>query len=172
MAAYEWFARWLKGEEDKRPEPEIQLATLEDLQCTPSGQVVDLPDAETVFSLNRKRAQQIRRPQLSPDEMRNRVRELTGFTGVSGPVPLHPYGPLARDGYHIEKLVYESEPGIQVPALLFVPAMKKQQRFFLCRCRDPGAVEELRAIPADQCLFSRLHVVTPAPSPHRAAPRR
>ena len=73
MAAYEWFARWLKSEEDKRPEPEIQLATFEDLQCTPSGQVVDLPDAETVFSLNRKRAQQIRRPQLSPDEMRNRV---------------------------------------------------------------------------------------------------
>ena len=56
MAGYEWFARWLKGEEDKRPEPEIQLATFEDLQCTPSGQVVDLPDAETVFSLNRKRA--------------------------------------------------------------------------------------------------------------------
>jgi cephalosporin-C deacetylase-like acetyl esterase len=36
-------------------------------------------------------------------------------------VPVHPYGTFARDGYHIEKLVYESEPGIQVPALLFVP---------------------------------------------------
>src|SRR5262249_26886592 len=31
------------------------------------------------------------------------------------------YGTIARDGYHIEKLVYDSEPGIQVPALLFVP---------------------------------------------------
>jgi len=38
MAGYEWFARWLKGEEDKRPEPEIQLATFQDLQCTPNGQ--------------------------------------------------------------------------------------------------------------------------------------
>jgi cephalosporin-C deacetylase-like acetyl esterase len=121
VAGYEWFARWLKSEEDKRPEPEIQLATFEDLQCTPSGQVVDLPDAETVFSLNQERARAIRRPPLSPDDLRNRVRELTGFTGVSGPVPLHPYGTLVRDGYHVEKLVYESEPGIQVPALLFVP---------------------------------------------------
>ncbi|HUJ23218.1 MAG TPA: acetylxylan esterase, partial [Bryobacteraceae bacterium] len=55
MAAYAWFARWLKGEEDQGPEPEIPLATEQDLRCTPTGQVVDLPDAETVFSLNRKR---------------------------------------------------------------------------------------------------------------------
>jgi len=41
--------------------------------------------------------------------------------GVSGPVACHPYGTVARDAYHVEKLTYESEPGIQVPALLFVP---------------------------------------------------
>ncbi len=121
MAAYAWFARWLKGEEDQRPEPDIAIATERDLQCTPTGQVVDLPEAETVFSLNRRRVAQIRRPQLSPDALRARVRELTGYQAADGPVAPRPYGVIARDGYHIEKLVYESEPGIHVPALLFTP---------------------------------------------------
>src|SRR5690348_2375545 len=121
MAGYAWFARWLKGEEDQGPEPEVQIATEQDLQCTPAGQVVDLPDAETVFSLNRKRVAQIHRPQLTPDALRARVRELTGYESAQGPVPLQSYGTMARDGYHIEKLVYDSEPGIHIPALLFTP---------------------------------------------------
>jgi cephalosporin-C deacetylase-like acetyl esterase len=121
MAGYAWFARWLKGEEDQGPEPEIQIATEQDLQCTPAGQVVDLPDAETVFSLNRERVAQIHRPQLTPDALRARVRELTGYESAQGPVSLQSYGTMARDGYHIEKLVYDSEPGIQIPALLFTP---------------------------------------------------
>jgi cephalosporin-C deacetylase-like acetyl esterase len=135
MAGYAWLARWLKGEKDERPEPDIQIATAQDLQCTSSGQVVDLPDAETVFSLNRMRAAQIRRPTLSPDGLRARVRELTGYTAVEGPVTQRSYGAILRDGYRIEKLTYESEPGIQVPALMFLPqtggALKKPAMLYL-----------------------------------------
>src|SRR5579872_6842843 len=121
LAAYAWFAHWLKNEDDQGPEPEIRLATEQELQCTESGQVSKISDAETVFSLNQKRAAQIHRPALSPDALQARVRELSGYEAPSGPVPLRHYGTLARDGYHIEKVVYESEPGIQVPALLFTP---------------------------------------------------
>ena len=121
MAGYAWFAHWLKNEEDQQPEPEIKIATEQDLQCTEAGQVVKLPEAQTVFSINRARAAQIHRPQLSPDVLRARVRELTGYDAAAGPVPSRPYGTLARDGYHVEKLVYESEPGIQIPALIFTP---------------------------------------------------
>src|SRR4029077_4637064 len=121
MAGYAWLARWLKGEEDERPEPDIKIATAQELQCTPSGQVVDLPDAETVFSLNRKRAAQIPRPPVASDGLRARVRELTGYTAVEAPVAQHSYGAISRDGYSIEKLIYESEHGIHVPALLVLP---------------------------------------------------
>ena len=146
MAGYEWFARWLKGEDDRRPEPEIQIASEQDLQCTPTGQVVDFPDAETVFSLNRKRAADIRRPQITPDALRARVRELTGYEAARGPVSLRPYGTMARDGYHIEKLVYDSEPGIQIPALLFTPdtggASKKPALVYLNGRGKAAAVTE------------------------------
>ena len=83
--------------------------------------MINLPDAETVFTLNHRRAGEIRRPQLSPEEFRAKVREMAGFEPARGPVPVTPYGVLTRDGYRIEKMVYESEPGIRVPALLFVP---------------------------------------------------
>ena len=34
---------------------------------------------------------------------------------------MKPFGVIHNDGYHIEKLTYESEPGIIIPSLLFVP---------------------------------------------------
>jgi cephalosporin-C deacetylase-like acetyl esterase len=38
------------------------------------------------------------------------------------------YGHIARSGYRIEKLTYESEPGILIPALLFVPEELQTRR--------------------------------------------
>ena len=37
------------------------------------------------------------------------------------PLKTRPYGHIARSGYRIEKLTYESEPGILIPAILFLP---------------------------------------------------
>ena len=54
MAAYRWFGRWLKGVDDQAPEPEVVIATEEELRCTDSGQVAAL-GGETVISLNQKR---------------------------------------------------------------------------------------------------------------------
>lgn len=148
MSGYAWFRHWLKNEEDQGPEPEIRLATERDLQCSETGQVVKLPDAETVFSLNQKRAAQIHRPQLSTDALRGRVRELTGYESAEGPVSLRSYGTIAREGYHIEKLVYESEPGIQVPALLFTPDATSDSRtpalvYFNGRGKAAGVSEDV-----------------------------
>ncbi|MGH7943687.1 MAG: alpha/beta hydrolase [Opitutaceae bacterium] len=42
-------------------------------------------------------------------------------TGAQGPVQFRSYGVIHRAGYSIEKLVYDSEPGIVVPALFFLP---------------------------------------------------
>ncbi|HKW97437.1 MAG TPA: acetylxylan esterase [Bryobacteraceae bacterium] len=148
MAAYPWFARWLKSAEDHEPEPKIEIATEKDLQCTPTGQVVNLPEAETVFTLNRKRAAAIHRPSLSQDALLARVRELTGFAPSHEPLAIRPYGVIERDGYKIEKLVYESEPGIRIPALVFVPnagaASKKPALVYLnSRGKAAGVSEDV-----------------------------
>ena len=120
MAAYQWFARWLKGTEDSEPEPEIQHASVAELNCTETGQVATSLGGETVYSLNRKRADEVVRKRQRVDLAE--VRRLIAFEPSSGKPRAWPYGTIEKRGFRIEKWVYESEPGILIPAVLFVPA--------------------------------------------------
>ncbi|MCW5979807.1 MAG: acetylxylan esterase [Bryobacteraceae bacterium] len=120
MAAYQWFARWLKGAEDNEPEPEIPLSSVEELNCTDSGQLATSLGGETVYTLNRRRAAEAiqKRPAFDLAE----VRRLSAFEPRPGQVTAWPYGAIDRDGFRIEKWVYESEPGILLPALVYAPS--------------------------------------------------
>ena len=123
-ASYRWFTRWLQGTENAEPEAPLTLASAEELQCTAAGQVkTEFPGATDVFSLNRSLAAQLRAERKpSPDAVRRHARELTAYEAASGPVPVARFGQLERPGYRVEKLVYESETGISIPALVFAPS--------------------------------------------------
>jgi cephalosporin-C deacetylase-like acetyl esterase len=130
-AAYNWLSRWLKGQEDHSPEEVVQVEPGEVLRCTGSGQVSTSLGGESVYSLNLKRVEQnrARRAPIATreaaaanrDEIERQVRKLTAFDAPAGPLTVKPFGTVRAQGYRLEKLVYESEPGITVPALLFVP---------------------------------------------------
>ncbi len=131
LVAYDWFAKWLKGSTDRAPEREVQPETSETLQCTETGQVATSLGGETVFTMNAARAEQLRKgrstlanaSQLA--DFQNRIRraamDRSGFQSVSGELKVTPYGVITRTGYHIRKLAYESDPGIVIPALLYIP---------------------------------------------------
>ena len=135
MAAYRWFGRWLKGAEDNAPEVDLPLATEEEMRCTASGQVETSLGGETVRSLNQKRVEVLGRklPTFTVagdlSSFRERTRQHISRMLNQGPLPLRDrpplktrsYGQIARSGYRIEKLTCESEPGILIPALLFLP---------------------------------------------------
>jgi cephalosporin-C deacetylase-like acetyl esterase len=122
-AAYRWFTRWLQGAADDSPESPVKLASEQELWCTATGQVkTAFPDSADVYTMNRAKAEQLRaarRP--SADQVRMRAAELTRFEAPKGPVRLSAYGTLTRPRLRVEKFVYESEPGIFIPALLFIP---------------------------------------------------
>jgi len=122
-AAYRWFTRWLQGAENTEPEAPLSLATAEELQCTRTGQVQsEFQGAVDVFTLNRRLAGQLRANRKpAAESVRRRARELTHFEVATGPVRITPFGQVERSEYRVEKLVYESEPGITIPALLFIP---------------------------------------------------
>jgi len=120
LAAYKWFARWLKGAEDEAPEPEIEIATREELNCTATGQVVTSLGGEMVYTMNRRRAERAiaaRRP-FSTSELARTI----GLEAPRGEAVARPYGAIDRDGYRIEKWVLLSEPELPLPALLYLPA--------------------------------------------------
>lgn len=126
LAAYRWFERWLKGTAREVPEPEAPIAREEELWATKTGQVVTSLGGETVFTLNRKRARALQRP--GPPVAAETVRRVVGFIKPDGPLLTKPFGVLERSGYRIEKLVYETEPGIEVPALLAVPEAPPERK--------------------------------------------
>ncbi|MCP5112221.1 MAG: prolyl oligopeptidase family serine peptidase, partial [bacterium] len=57
LATYAWFARWLRGVEENAGETDVEIAAVEELACTETGQVATSLGGETVISLNRKRAE-------------------------------------------------------------------------------------------------------------------
>lgn len=115
-AAYRWFTRWLKGQEDTTAEHEIRLASEAELNCTPTGQVLTALGGESVHSLQQARLKQIRGTGSLED-----VRRLTQFTVRKAPLRVDAYGEIELDNLRVEKLAYVTEPGIQVPALLYLP---------------------------------------------------
>jgi cephalosporin-C deacetylase-like acetyl esterase len=122
LAAYEWFGRLLKGIDDKEPEPQIEMATPDELRCTPTGQVSTSLGGETVFTLNQKRLERLKANRRTPPgELLRRVQESIHYEPPSTSLEVKPYGTISRSGYHIEKLTYKSESGILIPSLLFVP---------------------------------------------------
>ena len=119
LAAYRWLEKWLKGVEREIVEGEVPIAREDELWATKTGQVVTSLGGETLFTLNRKRADALRRP--GPPVSRQTVLSMLALDRTRGPVPVRPLGTVQRDGYRIEKLVYESEPGIEIPAALAIP---------------------------------------------------
>jgi cephalosporin-C deacetylase-like acetyl esterase len=119
QAAYRWFGRWLKSEDDDGAEQDVPSASSEELWATPTGQVSTAFHGEDVFSLNLKRYESVKsvRPPLSLAK----VKDLAAFAPASGGLNIKTYGTLERGGYRIEKLTYESEPGILIPALIYLP---------------------------------------------------
>lgn len=117
-AAYRWFTRWLKGAEDRSPESELALASETELNCTPTGQVATSLRGTTVHELNLARWKQQRKPGTLED-----ARRLAAFTLRTAAPPVQSYGVIPLPGgARMEKLVYQTEPGIPVPAVLYQPA--------------------------------------------------
>jgi cephalosporin-C deacetylase-like acetyl esterase len=121
--AYRWFTRWLQGSENKQPESPVTLASVQELQCTATGQVkTAFPGSADVHSINRELAARLASARkLSPDQVRSRALELTHYEPRQAPLGVRSYGRTVRAGLTVEKLTYESEPGIDIPSLLFVP---------------------------------------------------
>ncbi len=129
-ASVRWMLRWLAGRDEVVFEPEdLDVPTAADLQCTPQGEVMLLPDARSVYDLNRDQAAKLaeRRAQWQRETPREKmVEQVARLAGIRPlqdlPEPrVESRGDLERAGYRVQKLVFQVEEGVVLPALLFVP---------------------------------------------------
>jgi cephalosporin-C deacetylase-like acetyl esterase len=115
LASYAWFDRWLKNKSAPAREEAIPPATPEELACTATGQVATALNGETVFTLNRTRARALNTPaSVAPDAVRRQI----SWREDNTPPTVRAYGSERAGDLLVEKLVYESEPGILVPAVI------------------------------------------------------
>jgi len=135
VAAVRWMRRWLLHKDDAITETDSPVLKESEIQCTPAGQVMLLPEARNVYDLNadleRQLAEVRKRFWQQTDKARalDEVRRITGIRKLSDlPQPrCEKVGTIVRAKYRIDKLILQPEPGIWLPALAFVPQTRSGQ---------------------------------------------
>src|SRR5262249_16259202 len=154
LAAYRWMNRWLQGADLPIEEPQIEIESEADLRCAASGQVTVSLNGETIFSLNRAEAARVKPRRKAPstvDELRDYQREirthaqkLIAFEKPSGDLKAQKVGQVNRPGFRVEKLTFESAPGIVIPALMFIPEGAPGKRTPILFLHESGKANEAR----------------------------
>lgn len=126
-ATYRWFQKWLNNRpDDEGVETNFDVEPASRLNATSTGQVATSLGGETVQSLNAALGERLakERPTLAGDALKRAIASRIGIPVDHKPqVPkITTFGEIGRDGYRIVKVTLETEPGVQIPALVFEPS--------------------------------------------------
>jgi cephalosporin-C deacetylase-like acetyl esterase len=137
LATTDWFCRWFYDRRGPDREPEFQPEPLELLYCTPDGSIRYSQTGQTIFSLMLQKQEELppkrqppaNRAQLTSlqNEITGQIRRLLGYRKLDHPLGVRNLVTTPRKGYSIEKLEFLSEPGIFIPAWVFVPESKEDR---------------------------------------------
>ncbi len=129
VAMVRWMRRWLLGIDDAIVEPDFEVFTDEQLQCTPRGQVLLEEGVRSVFDFNAdletQLAEQRRRfwKETSREKATEAVRRIAGLRPFAQlPAPgIEIVDTRARRNSRMLKLILTAPDGIPLPCLLFEP---------------------------------------------------
>jgi dienelactone hydrolase len=159
VAAVRWMRRWLLEVDDAITEPEFPVASDEQLQCTPQGQVMLLDGARSTYDLNielEERLANRRRvlwQQAGTQEALVKVRQVAGIRHLAD-LPKCECTTVAsteyQDQHQLHKLILRPEAGIALPALAFIPAKRSGEAYLYLHAsgkqadaRPGGPIEKL-----------------------------
>lgn len=123
-ATYRWFSKWLLNREDDGIEPDFAIASPEVLHSTATGQVLtSYPGAETIQTLNATLARTMypQRTAAHATDLAGIVRKRLGITERRLPTTFDALKNSTHAGYRMETFNLTPEPGIVLPATVFVP---------------------------------------------------
>ncbi len=130
QAAVRWMRRWLLNNDQPVWDTNPPVLKDAEIQCTPDGQVMLLAGARSAYDLNADLADRLTRERKRLWSASDKspalaaVRHTTGIRRLAElPTPkVEHVGTLARDGYRIEKYIFQTDSDVWLPALLLVPA--------------------------------------------------
>ncbi len=134
LAATDWFCRWFCDRKGPTVEPDYQTVPFEDLYCTPDGSIRYSHKGQTIFSLILKKqaslppvravSKTLAERESNRNEIRDQIRSLLHYRISDQPLDVRHIVTTPREGYRIEKIQFLSEPGIYIPAWVYVPSGK------------------------------------------------
>lgn len=145
-AVTRFMRRWLLDKDDAPVENDFPIAKEADLLCTRTGQVLEEFKGKSVFQLNAEKANELYRQRtqhpFKTENLLKEVRRLTAVPEKIKPAQRKNVGEIKREGYVIHKLIFETEPGIAVPALLFEPEKPEAKQPLLVYLHGRGKAED------------------------------
>ena len=126
----DWFCRWFYHRPGPTVEPDFTPEAPATLYCTPDGSLRYSQQGDSIFSRILKQGAALpplrktpaSRPELDSfrQEITGEIRQLLRFHPSDAALGVRLLETTPRRGYHIEKLEFLSEPGIYIPAWVFV----------------------------------------------------
>ena len=134
LATTDWFCRWFYGRKGPLTEPEFETEPPEALYCTADGSIRYSQTGQTIFSLILNKQADLPPVRSVPktstergayqEEIRASISSLLRYQKSEQPLNVRHTGTTPREGYRIEKIQFLSEPGIYIPAWVYVPDNK------------------------------------------------
>jgi cephalosporin-C deacetylase-like acetyl esterase len=131
LAATDWLCRCFYGKPGPDREPDFELEKPETLYCTRNGSIRYSQQGDTIYSViakklanlppERERINSAAELSVFRNHIGSQIRDLLGIEHKTSAVVVRPLVSTSRKGYSVEKLEFLSEPGIYVPAWVFVP---------------------------------------------------
>jgi cephalosporin-C deacetylase-like acetyl esterase len=131
LATADWFCRWFYDRKGPQSEQYFETELPENLYCTPDGSIRYSGKGETIFSLISKKQANLPPERPAPktseernayqEEIRAKIHSLLRYKKSDQPLDVCPTVTTPREDYRIEKVQFLSEPGIYIPAWVYVP---------------------------------------------------
>ena len=119
-AMYQWMIRWLNGGRGDSRELPVKMYTNHELLVTKTGRVEDEPGSRKLHQLILE-SWRARRKLGTAAELMAELRDLKIPAGGSAPA-IKVLEEAESDGFRNQHIQFESEPGIQIDARLYVPS--------------------------------------------------
>jgi dienelactone hydrolase len=138
-AAVSWMARWLLNKDEPVREPEFEIFSDAELQCTSDGQVLLMDGAVSVFDFNIARGKVLAdtraelQKNLTDNEWLQAIRETIGMQSPKKPASFKvtDHGESTVDGISVRKLSVIPSHGIPLPAIVLSPKTPSNERYLI-----------------------------------------
>lgn len=123
--AYTWFAAAFAVPDLAGPEIDLKLEDPKELEVTPTGQLLTSLGTRTVRDITRERARDLaakrRQAQINAPLQADAIRKALQMRQLNGVPPATAKGASTESGIAVERLDLETEAGLLVPAVLYLP---------------------------------------------------